>query len=38
MVEINVTYMEAVEPRVKFIDPMDYEMTEEFFEGYVGII
>lgn len=28
MVEIDVTYMESVEPRVKFIDPMGYEMRK----------
>ena len=28
MVEANATCMEAIEPRVKFIQPMSYEMSE----------
>ena len=38
MVKINTTYMEAVEPRVKFIEPMSYEMLEGLIEGYEKII
>lgn len=38
MVENNNTYMEAVEPRVKFIQPMGYEMSAELIEGYAQII
>lgn len=38
IIETNVTYMEAVEPRVKFIDPMGYEMIEELIEVYTKII
>ena len=32
------TYMEVLEPRVKFIDHMGYEMSTKFIEGYVHII
>ena len=35
MVEIDNTFMEVVIPRVKFIEPMGYEMSVEFIEGYV---
>ena len=38
MVEIDFTCMEAVVPRVKFIEPMGYEMSEELIEGYMKII
>ena len=38
MVEIDVTCMEVVEPRVNFIDPMGYEMLEELIEGYAKIV
>ena len=38
MVETDTTCMEAIEPRVKFIEPMGYEMSEELIEGYVQII
>ena len=38
MVEIDDTYMEAVIPRVKFIEPMGYEMSAKLFEGYAQII
>lgn len=34
MVKTDVTCMETFEPMVKFIDPMAYEMSEEFIEGY----
>ena len=35
MVETNFTCMEAVVPRVKFIEPMGYEMSAKLIEGYV---
>ena len=38
MVETNNTCMEAVEPRVKLIEPMRYEMSAEIIEGYLQII
>ena len=38
MVEIDFTCMEAVIPRMKFIEPMGYEMSMELIEGYVQII
>ena len=38
MVEIDVTCIDVVEPRVKFRDPMGYEMSEEVIEGYEKII
>ena len=38
MVETYTTSMEIIEPRVKFIEPMGYEMSEELIEGYVQII
>lgn len=38
MVETDVTCMEVVEPRFKFIDPMGYEMSEELIKGYAKII
>ena len=38
MVETNFKCMEAVVPRVKFIEPMGYEMSEELIEGYAQII
>ena len=38
MVEIDTTCIEVVEHRVKFIEPMSYEMSEEFIEGYDKII
>ena len=38
MVETDTTCMEVVKPRVKFIEPMGYEMSEELIEGYAKII
>lgn len=38
MVETDNTCMEALEPRVNFIKPMVYEMSEELIEGYVQIM
>ena len=38
MVETNCTCMEVVVLRVKFIEPMGYEMSEELIEGYTQII
>ena len=38
MVEIDFTCMEVVVPRVKFIELMGYEMSEELIEGYAQII
>ena len=38
MVERDNTYMEAVIPRIKFIEPMGYEMNAKLIEGYVKII
>ena len=38
MVETDFTCMEAVIIRVKFIEPMGYEMSEELIEGYAQII
>ena len=32
------TYMEAIVPRVKFIEPMGYEMSAKLIEGYAQII
>ena len=34
MVETNFTCMEAIIPRMKFIEPMGYEMSTELIEGY----
>ena len=34
MVEIENTYIEVVVPRVKFIDPMGYEMSANLIKGY----
>ena len=38
MVEIDHTCMEAEVPRMKFIEPMGYEMSIELIEGYAQII
>ena len=38
MVETDFTCMEAVVPRVKFIEPMGCEMSEDLIEGYAQII
>ena len=38
MVERYFTCMEAVVPRVKFIEPMGYEMSEDLIEGCAQII
>ena len=38
MVETDNTCIEAVEPRVKFIEPMGYEISMELIEGYAQII
>lgn len=37
MVEIDVTCMEAMKPRVKFVEPICYEISEELIESYVKI-
>lgn len=37
MEETNVTCIKVVEPRIKFIDHMGYELTEELIEGYAKI-
>ena len=34
MVETNFTCMEVVVPRVKFIEPMGYEMSKDLIERY----
>ena len=38
MVEMNNNCMEAVILRVKFIEPMGYEMSEDIIEGYAKVI
>ena len=38
MVETNFTCMEAIILRMKFIEPMGYEMSTELIENYVKII
>ena len=38
MVETNFTCMEVVIPRVKFIEPMGYELSAKLIEGYTQII
>ena len=38
MVEIDVICMEVVVPRVKFVDPMSYELSEEIIKGHAKII
>lgn len=38
MVETDNTCMEVVEPRVKFIEPIGYEMSAELIKGYAQII
>ena len=38
MVETDFTCMEVVIPRVKFIEPMGYEMSANLIEGYAQII
>ena len=38
MVETNNTCVEVVIPRVKFIEPMGYDMSIELIEGYAHII
>lgn len=38
MIEIDFTCMDVVEPRVKFVDPMGYEMSENLKGPYVKII
>ena len=34
MLETNKNYMEKMIPRVKFIEPMVYEMNTKLIEGY----
>lgn len=36
MADTNFTYIEVVEPRIEFIDPLGYEISEVEIEGYVG--
>ena len=38
MVKIDFTCMEVVDPRVKFIEPMGYEMSIEVLEEFLQII
>ena len=38
MVETDFTCMEAVIPRMRFVEPMGYEMSIELIEGYAHII
>ena len=38
MVETDFACMDAVVPRVKFIEPMGYEMSDELIKGYTQII
>lgn len=38
MVYTNFTYIELVEPRMKYVEPLGYEVTEEKVEGYVEVI
>ena len=38
MVETDFTCMKVVVLRVKFIEPMGYEMSEDIIEGYAQII
>lgn len=34
MLETNITCMEVVEPRTKWIHPLGYEMEEHILEAY----
>lgn len=36
MVDIDFTFVEAVEPRVEFIDPLGYEVSEAKMEEYIS--
>ena len=38
MVETYFTCMEALIPRMRFIEPMGYEMSAKLIEGYAQII
>ena len=38
MVETDHTCMEAIVPRINFIEPMGYEMSMKIIEGYAQII
>ena len=38
MVETDFTCMEVIIPRMKFIEPMGYEMSTKIIEGYTQII
>ena len=38
MFKIDVTWMEVILPRNKFISPMGYELSEEIIKGYVNRI
>ena len=38
MVETDFTCMEVVIPRMKFIEPVRYEISAELIEGYTQII
>lgn len=35
MVDTNFTYVEVVEPRMLYVDPLGYETSEDEIEGYV---
>ena len=38
MVDIDFTYIEPVEPRMTYVEPLGYEVNKEQVEGYVEVI
>ena len=38
MVDTDFTYIELVEPRIAYVEPLGYDMTEEKVEWYVEVI
>ena len=38
MVDIDFTYIQAIEPRETFLDPLGYELSDETTIGYINLL
>ena len=38
MVDIDYTYIQAVEPRETFLDPLGYELNDDIVVGYINLM
>ena len=38
MIDIDSSYIQAIEPRKKIIDPLGYELSDETIVGYIDLL